>query len=188
MAICVVLLGTCLGLNGDSVRVGTQAAIIRDVAVTGSQDDLNVEIIGTAALAPLTQTVTNPDRLIVDFPEALPMAGLRKILVNRGNLIAIRIALLSSHPRVTRVVLDLTSLTQFRLFPSGNVVVVKLAAESAPGDANRTNGTPVIGNAFPDQPSSVRWILPILTITAVLALLTMALVARIQNKRSSRGL
>lgn len=199
--ICALLLGSCLQLNGNSAQVGTQAAIIRNIAVRGRQNDLEVEISGTARLTPLTQTVTNPDRLIVDFPEASPGAGLRKVVVNRGNLTAVRVGLLSTHPQVTRVVLDLTSPTQFRLVPSGNMVVVRLGAESAPGvaagtqatkpaDANPTNSTSVIANALPDQPirrNSARWILPILTTAAVLALLVMALVAHIQNKQSSRG-
>lgn len=200
--ICTLLLGSCLRLDGNPVQTGKQGAIIRHIAVTARQDDLDVEISGTAPLTPLTQTVTNPDRLIVDFPEASPMAGLRKILVNRGNLTAIRVGLLSAHPQVTRVVLDLTSPTQFRLFPSGKMVVVKLGIESGvasgatalatiPADVGPTNSPSVIASALPDQPirrSSARWILPILTTAAVLGLLVMALVAHIQNNRSSRGL
>jgi len=199
--ICAVLLGGCVRLNGISVEAGKPAAIIRHIAVTGGQPDLEIEITGTAPLTPRTQTVTNPERLIVDFPEALPIAGLHKVLVNRGTLTAVRVGLLSVHPEVTRVVLDLTSPTQFRLFPSGNVVVVKLGGETAPGPATAvatippatspTNNTSVIANALPDQPlrhGGARWILPILTIAVVLALLVIAFVARIQNKRSSRGL
>jgi AMIN domain len=201
--ICAVLLGGCVRLNGVSVEAGRSAAIIRHIAVTSGQPDLEIEITGTAPLTPRTQTVTNPDRLIVDFPEALPIAGLHKVLVNRGTLTAVRVGLLSVHPQVTRVVLDLTSPTQFRLFPSGNVVVVKLGGETAPGPGpatavstipaatSPTSNTSVIANALPDQPlrhGGARWILPILTIAVVLALLVIAFVTRIQNKRSSRGL
>ena len=83
---CAVLLGGCLQVNGIPVQAGSQVAIIRHITVTGGDHDLDVEITATAPITALTQTVTDPDRLIVDVPEALPSEGLQKVIVNRGNL------------------------------------------------------------------------------------------------------
>jgi hypothetical protein len=202
LAICAVLLACRLQLSGIPVQAGKQVATIRHIAVTGGDHDLNVEITATVPITARTQTVTDPDRLIVDLPEALPSAGLHKIFVNRGKLMDIRVGLLSANPRITRVVLDLASPTQYRVLPIGNTIVVKLNGESGPGHAPVAATTMPPAETVPAQTTSVvaipppapspepnraRWILPILVTAAVLAMLTIAAVNHIQNKRASRG-
>jgi hypothetical protein len=203
LAICAVLLACRLQLSGIPVQAGKQVATIRHIAVTGGDHDLNVEITATVPITARTQTVTDPDRLIVDLPEALPSAGLHKIFVNRGKLMDIRVGLLSANPRITRVVLDLASPTQYRVLPIGNTIVVKLSGESGPRNAPVAATTMPPAETVPAQTTSVvaippparspepnraRWILPILVTAAVLAMLTIAAVNHIQNKRASRGL
>lgn len=202
LAICTVLLAGCVQLNGIPVQAGKQVATILHIAVTGDDHDLGVEITATVPITARTQTVTDPDRLIVDLPESLPSAGLHKIFVNRGKLIDIRIGLLSANPRITRVVLDLASPTQYRVLPMGNTIVVKLSGESGPGPAPVAATTMPAAETAPAQTTSVvavrpparspepnraRWILPILVTAAVLAMLVIAVVSHIQNKRASRG-
>jgi hypothetical protein len=203
VAICAVLLVGYSQLNAIPVQASKQVATIRHIAVTGSDHDLDVEITATVPVTARTQTVTDPDRLIVDVPESLPSAGLHKVLVNRGKLIDIRVGLLSANPRITRVVLDLTSPTQYRVLPMGNTIVVKLSGESGPGPAPVAATTTPPAETRPAQTTSVvaippparspvpnraRWILPILVTAAVLAMLVIAVVSHIQNKRASRGL
>jgi AMIN domain-containing protein len=204
LAICAVLLAGCLQLNGIPVQAGKQVATIRHIAVTGGDHDLDVEITATVPTTARTQTVTDPDRLIVDLAESLPGAGLHKIFVNRGKLIDVRVGLLSANPRITRVVLDLTSPTQYRVLPMGNTIVVKLSGESGPGPAPVAATTMPPAETRPAQTASVvtlpppparspepnraRWIMPILVTAAVLAMLVIAVVSHIQNKRASRGL
>jgi len=203
LAICAVLLAGCLQLNGILVQPGKQVAAIRHIAVTGGDHDLDVEITASAPITARTLTVTDPDRLIVDLPESLPSAGLHKIFVNRGKLIDIRVGLLSANPHITRVVLDLTSPTQYRVLPMGNTILVKLSGESRPGPAPVAATTMPPAETRPAQttavvtlppparspePNRARWILPILVTAAVLAMLVIAVVSHIQNKRASRGL
>ena len=202
LAICAVLLACRLQLSGIPVQAGKQVATIRHIAVTGGDHDLNVEITATVPITARTQTVTDPDRLIVDLPEALPSAGLHKIFVNRGKLMDIRVGLLSANPRITRVVLDLASPTQYRVLPIGNTIVIKLSGEPGPGHAPVAATTMPPAETVPAQTTSVvaippparspepnraRWILPILVTAVVLAMLTIAAVNHIQNKRASRG-
>ena len=111
LAICGVTFGGCV----QPVQAGQQTAVVRHITVTGDDHDLGVEITATRPIIPRTQTVTDPDRLIVDLPEARPGAGLQKILVNRGELKNVRVGLLSANPPITRVVLDLTAPTDYRV-------------------------------------------------------------------------
>jgi N-acetylmuramoyl-L-alanine amidase len=211
LAGCAVLFGSCLQLQGVLVEAGQQAATIRHIAVTGDHDDLRIEITATAPITPLIQTVTDPDRLIVDIPEARPSADLHKIVVNRGKVRDIRIGLRSANPPIARVVLDLTApTTQYKVSRLDNSIAIKLSNEfpesgsesrSAPEpvapttkpavEARPVDATPVVATPPPDSSSErgrAHWILPILLMVTVAAMLVIALVVHIQNRRVRRGL
>lgn len=204
VVILAPLLGGSLQLHGISVESRSPAVTIRNISVTASDHDLDVEIEATSPITPVTQVVGNPDRLIVDFQQALPGAGLHKVLVHRGNLIDVRVGLLSANPRVTRVVLDLASPTQFRVDSSGSTIVVKLNGESSPAatvqpaavitkspaeteTANTTALNPEAVHGRTPERSRAHWILPILTVASVLAMLVIALVSHIQNKQGGHN-
>lgn len=203
LAIWTVILGGGLQLKVILAQAGPQAATIRHIAVTGDDQDLGVEITATKSITPLTQTLTDPDRLIVDLPEAKPDARLQKILINRGKLKDVRVGLLSANPPVTRVVLDLTAATEYRASTLANKIIVKLGGESgdatapivattnSPAEAASAESTSEAQTPAPTQPTEsnpVRWILPILTITAVMAMLVISVVVYLQNRGGHRGL
>lgn len=189
------------------LQAGQKAAIVRQVTVRGDDHDLDVEIIASKPIIPRTQMVTDPDRLIVDLPEARPDAGLRKIAVNRGELRNVRVGLLSANPPITRVVLDLKAPTDYHVSPVANTIVVKLGNESGPAGAPSAPTTNPTADATPaetppaettppvstppppqsSEPSFLRWVMPILVVTAVMAMLVIAVVVHLQNKRSGRG-
>ena len=210
LAGCAVLFGGCLQLQGILVEGGQQAATIRHIAVTGDHDDLRIEITATAPITPLIQTVTDPDRLIVDIPAARPSSDLHKIVVNRGKVRDIRVGLIGVNPPIARVVLDLTApTTQYEVLPQGNTIAIKLGDESGKSvsesksvrapiapttkpavEARTVDTTPVVETPPPDpspERSRTRWILPILVMVTVAAMLVTALVVRIQNWRLRRG-
>ena len=199
---CAVLF-SCLQLHGASVK-GTGA--IGAIKVSDGDHDLRVEITATVPITPRIATVTDPDRVIIDVPDVLPRAGLEKILVNRGKLKDIRVALLSVTPRVTRVVLDLMGFTTpYRLSLMGNTLLVKLGGESGfgaapiaaiaklPVDTRAAVNTaavvtpPPVESAISHEPNRAHWIFPILFTTTILAMLIIAIVAHIQNRRTGRG-
>ena len=208
LAIC----GVTLGGGVELVRAGPHTAIVRHIKVTGDDHDLDVDITATKPIVPRTQIVTDPDRLIVDLPEARPGSGLRKIAVNRGELRNVRVGLLSANPPITRVVLDLTAPTDYHVSPLANTIVVKLGsqsgvagaptapttnpkadatpAETAPAETTPAETTPPVSPPPPPQssePSFLHWVMPILVVTAVMAMLVIAVVVHLQNKRSGRG-
>jgi hypothetical protein len=105
-----------------------QAAVtIRRVAVLGTGNSVEVEIEASGPVTPQAQVVSGPDRIVLDFPNALPASVLRPIAVNRGEVKAVRTGLFSARPPVTRVVLDLKSAQGYQVFASGNRVIVKLS-------------------------------------------------------------
>jgi hypothetical protein len=102
-------------------------ARVQHVVVRGSGDAMEVEIqTSGAAVAPDTQAITGPDRIVVDFPGALPAAELCALTVNRGALKGVRSGLFSSNPPITRVVLDLTEPRSYQISNLQNAIVLKL--------------------------------------------------------------
>jgi hypothetical protein len=101
---------------------------VRRVHVLGStKDGVEIEIEASDRLVPQTQVLTGPDRLVVDFPNALPGAGLRSQSVNQGEVKDVRIGLFQSNPPVTRLVLDLKTPQSYQIFPYGRTVIIKVS-------------------------------------------------------------
>jgi AMIN domain len=113
----------------------TTRAQVQHVVVRGTGDAIEVEIQTSGApLAPDTQAITGPDRIVVDFPGALPAAELRALKVNSGPLKGVRAGLFFSNPPITRVVLDLAEphsyqVSTAQISKKQNVVVVKLTGK-----------------------------------------------------------
>jgi hypothetical protein len=90
---------------------------------------MEVEIQTSGApVAPDAQAITGPDRIVVDFPGALPAAELRGLKVNRGALKGIRTGLFFDNPPITRIVLDLLEPQSYQISTIQNAIVVKLSA------------------------------------------------------------
>ena len=110
-----------------SARSARASARIEHVVVRGSGAAMEVEIQTSGALvAPETQAITGPDRIVVDFPGAIPSAELHALKVNRGALKGIRSGLFFDKPPITRVVLDLAEPLSYRISTTQNAIVVKL--------------------------------------------------------------
>jgi hypothetical protein len=104
-----------------------QGAQIQRVAVLKSGSATKIEIDTSKRLLPLTQVLTDPDRLVIDFPDARPGPLLRALSVNRGQVKSVRTSLFSANPLMTRVVVELNSAQDFQLIPSSNSVIIKFA-------------------------------------------------------------
>jgi hypothetical protein len=103
------------------------SARVQHVVVRGTGDAMEVEIQTSGApVEPDTQAITGPDRIVVDFPGAIPDAELRALKVNRGALKGIRAGLFFNNPPITRVVLDLEKPQSYRISTGQNAIVVKL--------------------------------------------------------------
>src|ERR1700675_757677 len=109
------------------------SARVEHVVVRGTGAAMEVEIQTSGApVAPDTQAITGPDRIVVDFPGALPATELRALKVNLGALKGVRSGLFFSNPPITRIVLDLVEpqsyqISTTQISTTQNAILVKLS-------------------------------------------------------------
>src|SRR5579863_10175807 len=119
-----------LGLPVASLAQATLPSV-RRVHVLDSKNAIEIEVEASDRLAPQTQVLTGPDRLVVDFPNALPGNAVRNQVVNRGEVKSVRVGLFQSTPPITRVVVDLKTAQSFQVFPYGRTVMIKVTGSVA---------------------------------------------------------
>jgi len=119
------LAGLCFAM---AAGISTAQTSIRQVKVLGDKSAVEIEVQASERLVPKTQVLTNPDRLVVDFPGAIPGAQLRSQSVGRGEVKQVRVGLAQSKPPVTRLVLDLKSAQSFQVFPYGRTLIIKVSS------------------------------------------------------------
>ncbi|MFZ1917233.1 MAG: AMIN domain-containing protein [Terriglobales bacterium] len=99
-------------------------ASIERVDVSPRPDGLTIKIAVNAAVIPEAGRLSNPERLVFDFPGCDMKGGNRHIPVNHGPVKELRLSLFSIHPPVARVVVQLKSPLDFKLKPAENGIVV----------------------------------------------------------------
>src|SRR5215510_4300774 len=105
-----------------------QKAQIQHVAIRRWHGSTEVEIQTSRRVVPLTQIVTDPERLVIDFPDAVPGPQLRSLPGNHGDVKGVRTGLFQANPPITRVVLELQSTQDFKLVPSNKSVIIRLGS------------------------------------------------------------
>jgi len=135
-----------------SASFAQQGAEVQRVRVlNAAANQLEIEIQTSQPIAPKTQEVSDPTRLVVDFPQATPGPQLRSVAVNRGDVKGIRVGLFSSQPPTTRVVLDLGGPVNYQVLPSGKSVILKFGA-AAVADASANGAAGVVAVPEPPKP------------------------------------
>jgi hypothetical protein len=119
---------------------------VRSVKVLPGKDAVEIEVEASDRIVPQTQVLSGPDRLVIDFPNAVPGSELRNQSVNLGEVKDLRFGLLQSKPPVTRIVLDLKTAQSFQVFPYGRTVMIKVI-----GAAGQTSVAS--GNDQPAEPT-----------------------------------
>ncbi len=141
-----------MSAQNSSANSAQNGARVEHVAVRGTGAAMEVEIQTSGApVAPETQAITGPDRIVVDFPGALPSAALRALKVNRGALKGIRAGLFFSNPPITRIVLDLAEPQSYQISTTpisttGNAIVVRLGPVKL-GQGKRSRASAAGGKA-----------------------------------------
>jgi AMIN domain-containing protein len=142
--LCAFLLAG-FALSALAFAQDSSTAAVRRVQVLDSKDAVEIEIEASDRLVPQTRVLTAPDRLIVDFPNAVPGKELRSQSINRGQVTSVRVGLFQAKPPVTRVVLDLKTAQSYQVFPYGRTVIIKVTGDANPG--------PIEVDDFPPIPS-----------------------------------
>jgi hypothetical protein len=123
MGCCLLLLGLLPALG--SAQSPRPPATVQRVTILGSPEAPEVQITASEPITPEARALKGPDRVVVDFPGALPANELKSFAVNRGAIRRVRIGLFQTTPPITRVVFDLTTPTDYQLLPSGNTVIAR---------------------------------------------------------------
>jgi antitoxin (DNA-binding transcriptional repressor) of toxin-antitoxin stability system len=135
----LLLAGLCGLLVAPSLLAQTS---VRTVKVLGAKDAVEIEVEASDRIVPLTQVLTGPDRLVVDFPNAIPSSQLRSQSVDRGEVRDVRVGLFQGKPPVTRIVLDLKSAQSYQVFPNGRTVIIKVMGGAQDTSAGVDNFPP----------------------------------------------
>lgn len=130
-----------------------QHAQVQRVRILNSAaNNIEIEIQTSQPIAPRTQEVSDPTRLVVDFPQATPGPELRAVAVNRGDVKGVRVGLFSSQPPTTRVVLDLGGPVNYKVLPSGKAVIVKLGGSAGTDATPSDAAAPEVAAPEPPKP------------------------------------
>lgn len=129
-SVALLITGASAWPRFAAAQTGVSVTVER-LAVVGSEQGLGVQVIASAPVTTEAQMLTGPDRLVIDFPGALPGRALRGLRLNQGQIKAVRAGLFRSNPPITRIVIDLNEPTAYRLVTAGTAVFVKLGSEPA---------------------------------------------------------
>ena len=99
---------------------------VQTVDVTNGNDGTEIQISGNGPLTPAAMRLKDPDRVVIDLPNATWNFAPKLIPVKSTDVSAVRIALHDAHPPMTRLVVDLPEARDYELMPSGNSMRVKL--------------------------------------------------------------
>ncbi len=136
--------------------LAARQVVVREISVSPN-GPLELEVRTSAPATPQAQVISNPERLVIDIPGAIPGAGLHSRVLNRSEVERVRVGLFSAAPPVTRIVLDLNSPQSYRIAATASGFAVTLGVEiansdkpspneiAAPSNAQEPNKEPVIG-------------------------------------------
>ena len=113
------------GSKSAAVPAGKIAAI-KSFRIVQEKDGPAVEILSTKPLVPSIQAISDPDRLVIDLPNARLDTQQKRISVQADQISAIRADQFQQNPPVARVVVDLLAPRASTWDATGNRLVVHL--------------------------------------------------------------
>ncbi len=116
--------------------------VVRQIKVLGTKDAVEIDVEASGRIVPETRVLTGPDRLVFDFPNAVPGGALHSQSVYMGEVKDLRVGLFQSKPPVTRLVVDLNHPESYQIFPYGRTVMIKMVSASAAAVDPRQSSLP----------------------------------------------
>jgi hypothetical protein len=167
--------------SGNSVAASSlkKIAAIKSFRIIQEKDGPAVEILSTKPLVPAIQKLGNPDRLVIDLPNARLDTPEQRVSVQRDQIADLHAHQLQKNPPMARLVVDLLAPRAYTWDAVGNVLVVHLG--QSPGQNPNDPGS----SAFraPAVPSLMPTSQPV--VTAVRAAGPLALVGNNAGSGSS---
>ncbi len=112
-------------------------AAIKSFRIVQEKDGPAVEILSTRPLVPSIQAITDPDRLVIDLPNARLETTRKRISIQADQISALRADQFQQNPPVARVVVDLLAPRAYTWDAAGNRLVVHLGK-----NPNRAGSSP----------------------------------------------
>ncbi len=112
-------------------------AAIKSFRIIQEKDGSAVEILSTRPLVPAIHAIDNPDRLVIDLPNARLDTPEKLISVQAGQISGIRADQFQQNPPVARLVVDLLAPRAYTWDAAGNRLVVHLGK-----NPNELNASP----------------------------------------------
>ena len=109
-----------------SALAASKVAAIKSFRIVQEKDGPAVEILSTRPLVPAIQAISDPDRLVIDLPNARLETPDKRINVEADQIRAIRANQFQQNPPVARVVVDLLAPRTYTWDAAGNRLVVHL--------------------------------------------------------------
>jgi len=136
-------LGTAHLCAQQSSKVSSQAGVsaapktaaIKSFRIIQEKTGQAVEILSTKPLVPAVQAITDPNRLVIDLPNARLDTQHKRISVQADQISAIRADQFQQTPPIARVVVDLLAPRSFTWESAGNRIVVHLGRSSDSDDS-----------------------------------------------------
>ena len=150
----------CTGVT--QAQTSQASATLEKINVHSTPGHLTIEVALSASFVPQGERLSNPDRLVFDFPGFRLQAANPQISVNQGPVRKVRTAQFQSDPPISRVVLDLKEAVNFEVKSAGTRVVIDIllpaatpaSAETRPAvAASVEKKQPDTPKETPDKPS-----------------------------------
>ncbi len=131
----------------------TKIAAIKSFRIVQERDGPAVEILSTRPLVPSIQAISDPDRLVIDLPNARLETEQKRISVQADQISTLRADQFQQNPPVARVVVDLLAPRAFTWDAAGNRLVVHLGKN--PGQARNSPFEPLTVPSLTPVPQPV---------------------------------
>lgn len=128
--------------KAEAAAHSAHPVVVRNVSISRGRNGLQVNISASGPIAPTAMKLTSPDRIVVDVPNAVPVANKKEIPVRDAAVKGVRMSRFQLDPPATRIVVDLNSAQEFALDQHGANAVLSLKAASTQTVASAAAGTP----------------------------------------------
>ena len=125
------------GAKPSASSAVSKIAAIKSFRIVQEKDGPAVEILSTKPLVPSIQAISDPDRLVIDLPNARLETPQKRISVQADQISTIRADQFQQNPPVARVVVDLLAPRAYTWDAAGNRLVVHLGK-----NPNQANSSP----------------------------------------------
>ncbi len=141
----------------------SKIATIKSFRIVQEKDGQAVEILSTRPVIPAIQAIANPDRLVIDLPNARLDTPQKKISVQADQIGSLRADQFQQNPPIARVVVDLLAPRAYTWDAAGNRLVVHLgrASDQARNSPFEAPSTPSLTSSPQPVIASVRTATPV---------------------------